>query len=81
MTEQDDRQPDDGVEVVRRVNVALIHDAADALAKLAARTGMKQVDLVNRALQVYEWVDSEQRSGNRLIVRDVEGTDTVVRVL
>lgn len=81
MLEQDDRQPDDGVEVVRRVNVALIHDAADALAKLAARTGMKQVDLVNRALQVYEWVDSEQRAGNRLIVRDVEGTDTVVRVL
>jgi hypothetical protein len=77
---QDGTVEQDKPDVVRRVNVALINDAADALAKLGERTGMKQVDLVNRALQVYEWVDSEQRAGNTLIVRSAEG-DTAVRVL
>jgi hypothetical protein len=77
---QDDVVEQDRPDVVRRVNVALINDAAEALAKLADRTGMKQVDLVNRALQVYEWVDGEQRAGNTLIVRSAEG-DTAVKVL
>ncbi|HEV2930926.1 MAG TPA: hypothetical protein VGW74_19770 [Propionibacteriaceae bacterium] len=72
--------PEDGVGLVRRVNVALLRDAAEALAKLSERTGMKQVDVVNRALQVFEWVDSEQRAGNQLIVRGSEG-DTVVKIL
>jgi hypothetical protein len=77
---QDGTVEQDKPDVVRRVNVALIKDAADALAKLGERTGMKQVDLVNRALQVYEWVDGEQRAGNTLVVRSTEG-DTAVKVL
>ena len=50
--------------VADRVNVALIAEAVEALAKLQERTGLKKVDLVNRALLIYEFVDSELRAGN-----------------
>jgi hypothetical protein len=67
--------------VVSRVNVALIPDAALALEQLRQRTGMKQVDLVNRALQVYEFIDAEQRAGNTLILRAADSREQSVRFL
>ncbi len=69
------------IEVAARVNCALIADAADALHRLRERSGMKQVDLINRALQVYDFVDSELRAGNTLIVRDPDGRDQAVKIL
>jgi hypothetical protein len=68
-------------EVVLRVNVALIRDAADALQALRSRTGMKQVDIVNRALQLYEFIDAQQRRGSALLFRDSEGSYERVRFM
>lgn len=67
-------------EVVERVNVALIAEAALALAALQERTGKTKVDIINRALQVYGWADAEQRAGNRIIVRDSSAVDQVVTI-
>lgn len=80
MIEQDERQPDEAVEMARRVNVALNRSGQEALASLIERTDMDRRELVNRALQVLDWVDGEQRAGHLLVVRGDEG-DTVVRVL
>jgi hypothetical protein len=65
---------------VDRVNVALIAEAVDALAKLQERTGLKKVDLVNRALLVYEFVDAELKAGNQVLVRDPDGRDQLVKI-
>ncbi|MEU4766748.1 hypothetical protein AB0H12_26170 [Actinosynnema sp. NPDC023794] len=66
--------------VVDRVNVALIAEAVEALGKLQDRTGLKKVDLVNRALLIYEFVDSELRAGNQVVLRDPEGRDQLVKI-
>lgn len=77
--------PEDSVrdtpEVVLRVNVALNRDAADALQKLRERTGLKQVDIVNRAIQFYEFIDDQQRRGNTLLFRDNGGSHERVKFL
>ena len=74
-------QADDGPVVVARVNVALVQDASDALEALRSRTGMKKVDIVNRALQLYEFVDEQQRMGSALLFRDSGGSFERIRFL
>jgi hypothetical protein len=66
--------------VVERVNVALIADSAAALGRLQARTGMKKVDIVNRAVQLYEFLEAQMREGRELVVRDENGVDRIVKV-
>jgi hypothetical protein len=66
--------------VVDRVNVALITEAVEAIGKLQERTGMKKVDLVNRALMIYEFIDAELRAGNQILLRDREGRDQLVKI-
>ncbi|MEU4806872.1 hypothetical protein [Actinosynnema sp. NPDC023587] len=66
--------------VVDRVNVALIAEAVEAIGKLQERTGLKKVDLVNRALLIYEFVDAELRAGNQVVLRDPEGRDQLVKI-
>ncbi|RSN65004.1 hypothetical protein DMH01_00955 [Amycolatopsis sp. WAC 04182] len=66
--------------VVDRVNVALIAEAVDALGKLQERTGLKKVDLVNRALLIYEFVDAELRDGKQVVLRDPDGQDQLVKI-
>ncbi|SDC77222.1 hypothetical protein SAMN05216174_104204 [Actinokineospora iranica] len=65
---------------VERLNVALVAEAADAVAKLQERTGLKKVDLVNRALSIYEFIDAELRAGNKVIIRDPDGVDQIVKI-
>ncbi|MBN6036653.1 hypothetical protein JYK18_17310 [Amycolatopsis sp. 195334CR] len=63
-----------------RVNVALVAEAVEALGKLQERTGLKKVDLVNRALLVYEFVDAELRAGKQVLLRDSDGRDQLVKI-
>ena len=73
--------PGQPAEVVERVNVALVPDAAEALDKLQSRTRMKKVDLVNQALKLYEFIDAELRAGNKVLIRDEGGQDSLVKLL
>jgi hypothetical protein len=66
--------------VVERVNVALIADSAAALGKLQQRTGLKKVDIVNRAVQLYEFLEAQMREGRELVVRDEDGIDRIVKI-
>ena len=63
-----------------RVNVALVAEAAEALDKLQSRTRLKKVDVVNRALRLYEFIDSEIRAGNQILIRNEEGKDYLTKV-
>jgi hypothetical protein len=77
----DEPSSDQPTAVVDRVNVALVVDAAEALDKLQSRTGVKKVDIVNRALRLYEFIDAELRAGNKILIRDEDGKDSVVKLL
>ncbi|SMD14766.1 hypothetical protein [Kibdelosporangium aridum] len=69
-----------GPAVVDRVNVVLIEQAALALAKLLERTKFKKVDIVNRALTIYEYIDAEMREGNELVIRDPKGSEQRLKI-
>jgi len=77
-----DRQADvdRGPAVVDRVNVVLIEQAARAIAKLQERTGLKKVDIVNRALSIYEYIDAEMQAGNELVIRDPQGSEQRLKI-
>jgi hypothetical protein len=63
--------------VVERRNVALI---AEALSKLQRRTGLTKVDVVKRALVIYEFIDAELREGKQIVVRGADGTEQLVKI-
>jgi hypothetical protein len=65
---------------VDRLNVPLISESAAALARAQERSGLKKVDIANRALQIYEFIDSEIRAGKQLILRDDEGREQLVKM-
>lgn len=64
--------------VVSRVNAALLPGPANALAVLMERTGMKKVDVVNRALQIYDFLDEQLGQGKQLVVQQPNGKSHTV---
>lgn len=63
-------------ESVERINFGLVQEASDALSSEASASGLKPVDIVNRAVQLYHTVAFEWRQGNELVVRDPETKKT-----
>jgi hypothetical protein len=57
-------------DAVNRITVALIPKAEGDLRRLHDRTSLSKTDLVNRAITLYEFIDSQQRAGQDLLVRD-----------
>lgn len=68
--------------VVDRITVALVRKAGEDLQHLQDRTGLSKTDIVNRAITLYEFLDSQLQSGNDLLVRDPRTGETqLVRFL
>ena len=80
MASAERRSASDHPPPVDRVNVALIAEAAEALDRLQRRTGLKKVDVVNRALTIYEFIDAELRGGGQILIRDTDGNDQLVKI-
>jgi hypothetical protein len=59
-----------------RITVALIPKAEGDLKLLQDRTSLSKTDLVNRAITLYEFIDSQQRAGRDLLVRDQQTGQT-----
>ena len=65
-----------------RITVALIPQSADDLQRLQDKTSLSKTDLVNRAITLYEFIDSQLRGGQDLILRDRKTGETqLVRFL
>lgn len=62
--------------VVDRITVALIRRAGEDLQHLQDRTGLSKTDIVNRAITVYEFIESQTSAGNDLFVRDNQTGET-----
>ena len=63
-----------------RITVALVPKAANDLQVIHERTGLSKTDIVNRALSLYEFVDSELSAGAELIVRQ-DGKEHIIKLL
>jgi len=67
---------------IDRITVALIHKAAEDLQRLQDRTSLSKTDIANRAITLYEFVDTQLRSGRDVLIRDNEaGITEIVRLL
>ncbi len=65
-----------------RITVALIPKASDDLQSLQDRTGLSKTDLANRAISLYEFIESQFQAGKELVVRDPKtGQEQIVRLL
>lgn len=65
-----------------RITVALIPQSAADLQHLQDKTSLSKTDLVNRAITLYEFIDSQLRDGKDLIVRNNKTGETqLVRFL
>ena len=72
----DQRSPGD------RITVALIPKAAEELQRLQSETGMSKTDIVNRAISLYKFFQSQINANNDVIVRDGKTGETqLVRFL
>lgn len=66
--------------VLERITIPLIEKAADDLRITHDRTGLSIIDIVNRAISLYEFVDAELRVKAELIVRR-DGKDHLIKLL
>jgi hypothetical protein len=67
--------------VAERITVALIAKAAEDLRQIQERTGLSKTDIVNRAITLYDFVDSSLAGGSELILRNKDtGETTLVRL-
>ena len=56
--------------------------ASDGLQHLIASTGLSKTDVVNRAITLYEYIDSQLQEGRDLILRDAKTGETqIIRLL
>jgi len=68
--------------VVDRITVALIPRAGEDLQRLQDRTSLSKTDIANRAITLYEFIDSQLRTGHDVLIRDNEAETTeIVRLL
>ena len=65
--------------VTMKITVGLIGKAARDLRRTQQRSGLGLADIVNRAVSLYEFVDSHQAAGDQILLRR-GGADRVDRV-
>jgi hypothetical protein len=68
--------------VAERITVALVSRAADDLRSTQERTGLSKTDVVNRAVSLYEFVDSHLAAGDEFMIRRKDSGDLeLIRLL
>jgi hypothetical protein len=62
--------------VTERITVALVRKAGEDLETLQERTGLSKTDIVNRAISLYEFIESQMQAGKQLLIKDPETDET-----
>jgi hypothetical protein len=69
-------------QTTERITVALIPKAGKDLQRLQDRTGLSKTDLTNRAIQLYEFIQSQISDDREILIRDkATGETQIVRLL
>lgn len=66
---------------MERITVNLTDKAATALSNTATLAGLNKTDVVNRALQLYAWVETELARGSELRMVDSDGLVEKIRLM
>ena len=53
-----------------RITVALIRKVGEDLQRLQKGTNMSKTDIVNRAISLYEFINSQQHQGQDVLIRN-----------
>ncbi|MEO3807867.1 hypothetical protein ABGB17_02565 [Sphaerisporangium sp. B11E5] len=64
--------------MAERITVGLVPRVAEQLQKLQESTGLSKTDLVNRAISVYEFLETEAAQGNDVMVRKHDTGETLI---
>ncbi|PAZ16917.1 hypothetical protein CLM62_05445 [Streptomyces sp. SA15] len=57
-----------------RYSVTLLPPAVEAIAELTESTGLSKADVINRAVQIYAYLDAQKQGGADLLLRQPDGT-------
>ena len=63
-------------QTIERITVALIPKAAEDLQRLQDRTGLSKTDVANRAITLYEFIDSQLNAGRDVLIKDNDTGET-----
>lgn len=62
--------------VTERITVALVRKAGEDLETLQERTGLSKTDIVNRAISLYEFIESQMAAEKQLLIKDPKTDET-----
>lgn len=66
---------------MERITISLIPDAVEALQRIRIRhQGYNKADTINRALQVYDYIDGLLAEGSKLQVVEPDGSSYRVQI-
>ncbi|MFF9639802.1 hypothetical protein ACF1D2_35135 [Streptomyces bacillaris] len=57
-----------------RYSVTLVPPAVQAVAELTESTGLSKADVINRAVQIYAFLEAQTRDGADILLRGPDGT-------
>lgn len=57
--------------VAERLTFALVPKTSADLHRLQERTGLSKTDIANRAISLYEFIDTQLTTGREVLIRDV----------
>lgn len=68
--------PDNHTQVAERITVALVPKVAEELKRLQGRTNLSKTDLANRAITLYDFIDTQVSAGREVLIRDPGSGET-----
>jgi hypothetical protein len=68
-------------EVALMITVALVSKAVTDLAKTVTRRQLCRADIVNRAISLYEFLDSERASGTEVLLKHPDGSTFLMELM
>ncbi|WP_141205805.1 hypothetical protein [Streptomyces griseorubiginosus] len=64
-----------------RYSVTFVPPAVQAIAELTESTGLSKADVINRAVQIYAYLDAQTRGGADLLLREPDGTPEKLHII
>jgi hypothetical protein len=64
-----------------RYSVTFVPPAVDAIADLTASTGLSKADVINRAVQIYAYLEAQTQDGADLLLRPPGGTPEKLHII
>ncbi|MER6152012.1 hypothetical protein [Streptomyces hirsutus] len=64
-----------------RYSVTFVPPAVEAIADLTASTGLSKADVINRAVQIYAYLDAQKQDGADLLIRPPGGAPEKLHIV